>query len=67
MVGAIVGEFFAGYGQDRYGLGRLIQTSSDTLRTDKVMAAVIASALLGIAIFAAVNLLAQLLARRWTN
>ncbi|HTN77575.1 MAG TPA: ABC transporter permease [Pirellulaceae bacterium] len=67
MVGAIVGEFFAGYGQDRYGLGQLIQASSDTSRTERVMAAVIASALCGIAIFATVNLFAWLALRRWTQ
>lgn len=67
MVGAIVGEFFAGYGQDRYGLGRLIQTTSDTLRTDKLFAAVLASALLGVLIFAGVSGLASLLLKRWTE
>jgi NitT/TauT family transport system permease protein len=67
MVGAIVGEFFAGYGQEKYGLGYLIQANSDALRTDKLFAAVLAAALLGVAIFTLVNLLAGLLLRRWTD
>lgn len=67
MVGAIVGEFVAGYGENRFGLGRLIQANSDTLKTDRMMAAVLAAALLGILIFAAVNLLAAWLLRRWTE
>ena len=65
MVGAIVGEFFAGYGQERYGLGFLIQANSDTLRTDRLMAAVFASAVLGVAMFTLVNLLARWLLKRW--
>jgi NitT/TauT family transport system permease protein len=66
MVGAIVGEFFAGYGNDAYGLGYLIQANSDSLRTDKLFAAVLASTALGIGIFAVVNL-AALALRRWTE
>jgi NitT/TauT family transport system permease protein len=67
MVGAIVGEFFAGYGGERYGLGYLISTNNDYLRTDKLFAAVLVAALLGIAIFGAVNLIAGLLLKRWTQ
>lgn len=67
LVGALVGEFFAGYGQNRYGLGRMIQVSSDALQTDRVMAALLASAALAIAIFAVVNVLAALFLQRWTN
>lgn len=67
MVGAIVGEFFAGYGQQAFGLGYLIQANSDALRTDKLFAAVLAAALLGVAIFGLVNGLALWLLRRWTQ
>lgn len=65
MVGAVVGEFFAGYGQSEYGLGFLIQLSSGLLRTDKLFAAVLAAALLGVGIFGLVNLAGSTL-RRWT-
>lgn len=65
IVGAIVGEFFAGYGQQAYGLGFLIQANNDNLRTDKLFAAVLAAALLGILIFATINLVSQRLLKRW--
>lgn len=65
MVGAIVGEFFAGYGQERYGLGFLIQANSDTLRTDRLIAAVFASALLGVAMFTLVATLSRWALKRW--
>jgi NitT/TauT family transport system permease protein len=66
MVGAIVGEFFAGYGQEAYGLGYLIQANSDSLSTNKLFAAVLAAALLGVGIFGLVNLVALSLGR-WTK
>lgn len=66
VVGAIVGEFFAGYGQQAYGLGYLVQSNNDNLRTDKLFAAVLAAALLGIAIFGAINMVSQWLLRRWS-
>lgn len=65
IVGAIVGEFFAGYGQQAYGLGFLIQASNDNLRTDKLFAAVIAAAILGVAVFGGINVVAQWLLKRW--
>lgn len=65
VVGAIVGEFFAGYGSQRFGLGYLILTTTDQLRTDELFAAVIASTLLGIAIFSAVSLIGAMILARW--
>ena len=65
MVGAIVGEFFAGTSGERFGLGYLISSNNDYLRTDKLFAAVFVAALLGIAIFGAVNLVASWLLKRW--
>ncbi len=66
IVGAIVGEFFAGYGQQAFGLGFLIQSNNDNLRTDKLFAAVLAAALLGLAIFGLINVVAQQLLKRWS-
>jgi len=66
IVGAIVGEFFAGYGQQAFGLGFLIQSNNDNLRTDKLFAAVLAAALLGILIFGVINLVSQWLLKRWS-
>lgn len=65
VIGAIVGEFFAGYGSNRYGLGYLIRQTSEQARTDELFAAVIASTLLGIAIFSSVNLVSSTVLARW--
>jgi NitT/TauT family transport system permease protein len=65
VIGAIVGEFFAGFGQDRYGLGYLIFQANSQLRTDLMVAATIASTLLGLAIFGAVSLIGAILLRHW--
>ncbi|MCP4812646.1 MAG: ABC transporter permease subunit, partial [Planctomycetaceae bacterium] len=55
VVGAIVGEFFAGYASDHYGLGYLVLQSSGQLRTDLLFATIISSALLGVMMFALVT------------
>jgi len=67
VVGAIVGEFFAGFGASRQGLGYLILQAIPQLRTDELFAQVIASALLGVLIFAAVSLVGEYVLRRWTS
>ena len=55
VVGAIVGEFFVGYGVTP-GLGALIRHKSERLNlADELFAAVIASTLLGVCIFALVS------------
>ena len=66
VVGAIVGEFFAGYGTDHYGLGYLILQSSAQLRTPMLFATIIASALLGVMMFAVVTWIGFQLLARWT-
>lgn len=66
VVGAIVGEFFAGNSIDRPGLGYLIQQSVQ-FNTPKLFAAVIASTLLGIAIFGLTNFVGTTVLRRWSN
>jgi len=67
VVGAIVGEFFAGYGSDHYyGLGYLILQTSAQLRTDMLFATILASALLGVIMFIVVTWIGFKLLARWT-
>lgn len=65
VIGAIVGEFFAGYSDNRFGLGYLVRLSSDQLKTDLLFASVIGSTLLGLAIFGLTNLIGAQILRRW--
>ena len=65
VIGGIVGEFFAGYGTEKFGLGYLIFQTSGQLRTADLFAAIIASTLLGLAIFGLVGLVGNLLLSRW--
>lgn len=65
VVGAIVGEFYAGYGRGRTGLGFLIRSTTDESRIDELFAAIAASTLLGVLIFATMNLLSSWILRRW--
>jgi NitT/TauT family transport system permease protein len=65
VIGAIVGEFVAGYSDDGAGLGITVMAANRQLRTDLVFAAVLSASLLGLAIFGAVNLAGNLLLRRW--
>lgn len=65
VIGAIVGEFVAGFAEDRPGLGIVVMTAYRQLRTDLLFAAVACSALLGMALFGAVGLISFLLLRRW--
>ncbi|MEX0727828.1 MAG: ABC transporter permease [Planctomycetaceae bacterium] len=67
VIGAIVGEFLVGYSQTEIGLGYLILQSSAQLKTAQLFAAVIASAVLGIAIFGTVNALGNRLIANWTD
>ena len=65
VIGAIVGEFFAGYGSAGYGLGFLILQTSGQLRTADLFAAILACTALGLLMFAGVSLLGDLVLRRW--
>ena len=66
VVGAIVGEFFAGsLVQDR-GLGYFVLSAVPNLQTDLLFGCVIAATLLGVAMFAAVSLAGRHLLGRWT-
>ena len=65
VIGAIVGEFFVGHTTTHYGLGYLVLSTSQPLKTAHLFAAVIASALLGIALFGAVTWIGTRLLSRW--
>ena len=65
VVGAIVGEFFVGYGSRRFGLGYMINATNDQLELDRLFAAVLTSTLFGIAIFASINVVSATILRRW--
>lgn len=65
VIGAIVGEFFAGFGGTQAGLGYLINQSTEQFKTDELFAAVIASTGLGMAVFAVVNIVGATVLARW--
>lgn len=65
VVGAIVGEYFAGHDPDWQGLGYYVFVAHGQLKTALLYSAVLTSTLLGISMFAAVNLLASTLLSRW--
>jgi NitT/TauT family transport system permease protein len=65
VIGAIVGEIFAGFASGSQGLGYLITTTVGRVQTAYLFAAVLCSTLLSIAIFAAVNLLGATILARW--
>lgn len=65
VIGAIVGEFFAGYGTDLYGLGYVIILASGHLKTPYLFAAIFASTLLGIVFFMLINFVSDVLLARW--
>jgi NitT/TauT family transport system permease protein len=65
VIGAIVGEFVAGFAERDPGLGIVVMTAYRQLRTDLLFAAVGCSALLGIALFLSVSFVAWLRLRAW--
>ncbi len=65
VIGAIVGEFFVGYGDKGFGLGYLIRSAAESYQTASLFAAVILSTLLGILVFASVSLVSEWVLRRW--
>jgi NitT/TauT family transport system permease protein len=65
VIGAIVGEFMAGYGEDSIGLGYLIVSTSSKVQLDYLFAATAASMLLGVLIFATISLVGEWILRRW--
>ena len=67
VIGAIVGEFFAGYGTEDFGLGYLIILTNGQAKTDYLFACILFCTLLGLGIFTAVGFLSNFLLKRWTN
>lgn len=65
VIGAIVGEFIAGYAGQDAGLGILVLTCMREFRTDLLFAAIFLASLLGLALFAGVSVTGYLLLRRW--
>jgi NitT/TauT family transport system permease protein len=65
VIGAIVGEFVAGFSEGSAGLGILVLSAYRQLRTDLLFAAVLLASMLGLVLFGAVNLLGSWLLRRW--
>ncbi len=55
IIGAIVGEFYAGYGTSHYGLGYLILLAAHQIKTAYLFALILASTLLGLIFFGAAN------------
>jgi NitT/TauT family transport system permease protein len=65
VIGAIVGEFVAGFAEGNAGLGITVLAAYRQLRTDLLFAAVILASLLGLALFAAVNVASGAVLRRF--
>ncbi|MCE9615286.1 MAG: ABC transporter permease [Lentisphaerae bacterium] len=65
VIGAIVGEFFAGYGSAQHGLGYLIVLTSGQLKTAYLFACIGASTALGLIIFTSVGLVGDAILSRW--
>lgn len=64
VIGAIVGEFVAGFAEGNAGLGITVLSAYRQLRTDLLFAAVLLASLLGLSLFALVSALGALLLRR---
>ncbi len=65
VIGAIVGEFVAGFSEGSAGLGILVLSAYRQFRTDLLFAAVLAASVLGLLLFGAVSLVGARLLRRW--
>ncbi|WP_141591808.1 ABC transporter permease [Myxococcus sp. AB056] len=65
VIGAIVGEFVAGFSEGTAGLGILVLAAYRQLRTDLLFAAVLAASGLGLVLFGVVSLTGARLLRRW--
>lgn len=64
VIGALVGEFVAGFSEGSAGLGITVLAAYRQLRTDLLFATVILASLLGLSLFVAVSLLSNQLLRR---
>lgn len=67
VIGAIVAEFFVGNGTSYDGLGTLMTGWQALTKTDALIAALFASALLGLILFGVVQVMSVTVLRRWTK
>jgi NitT/TauT family transport system permease protein len=67
VIGAIVGEVFAGYGADARGLGYLVTVTAAQLKTAYLFASIIACTLLGLVFFGALGWMRAAVTRRWRD
>jgi NitT/TauT family transport system permease protein len=67
VIGAIVGEFMAGFEGSHRGLGYVIILANKQLQTDQLFAAILCSTLLGLAIFGAASWIDAALLGRWRH
>jgi NitT/TauT family transport system permease protein len=65
VIGAIVGEFVAGIGGGRGGLGYVITTDATQLLMPQLFCAVLAASLVSLVLFGVMTLAERLLLRRW--
>jgi NitT/TauT family transport system permease protein len=65
VIGAIVGELFAGFGTGSVGLGSLLSMAGGRLDTPYVFAAMFTSTLLSVVIFGSVSLIGSTILARW--
>lgn len=65
VIGAFVGEVFAGSGGEQGGLGYIIQFASYRLEMDVLFAAALLSALLGIVVFVSVTVVNYRMLHKW--
>ena len=65
VIGAIVGEFFAGYGTEDFGLGYLIILTNAQTKTAYLFATILFSTGLGLVFFGAVSGLTRLILSSW--
>ncbi len=65
VIGAIVGEFFVGYGTKWKGLGYMINFNNGQLKIPELLASVIASTLLGLSIFGLMTALSATVLKLW--
>lgn len=67
VIGAIVAEFFVSNGANYVGLGVLMTAWQGQLQTDALMAALGVSAVLGLVLFGAVQLVSRIVLHRYTR
>jgi NitT/TauT family transport system permease protein len=65
VIGAIVGEFFAGYGAEEFGLGYYITMTNAQTKTPFLFASVLFSTTLGLIFFVAIGALSRRVLARW--